>query len=505
MKKNLILAVLFFAFYAISIAQSEKYVTKIATENGYTYEYVTNDPLKTRIYTLPNGLKAYLSVYKDEPKIQTYIAVRAGSKDDPAQNTGLAHYLEHIMFKGTATFGTKDWETESPLLDSIEHMYNHYATLKDTAERRLYYQQIDAVSYEASKYSIANEYDKMVGMIGATGTNAYTADDRTVYVNTIPSNSLEKWLKIEGNRFQKIVCRLFHTELEAVYEEKNRGLDSDMRQAYEVLLANLFKKHSYGTQTSIGTIEHLKNPSITAIKQFFDEQYIPNNVAICLSGDFDPNQAIKMIDTYFGGWEKKDLTEIEIPVEEDITEPREGVVIGPDAETVLMAYRLPGHNTREELLASMMDMILSNSSAGLIDLNIKQKQLMVRATCYPSFMNDYGMHVFYGQPRKSQTLEEARDLFLAQIEKVKKGEFDDWLLEAVINDMEISEIKAQENNKSRAHSLVYAFTQHANYADFISTIEKLRKITNLQTATKIQKQQYNLPHYKLIKQSIIIC
>lgn len=230
MKTNLLIA-LSVIFSLTSFAQSEKYTTKTATEDGYTYEYVVGDPLKTRIYTLKNGLKAYLSVYKDAPKIQTYIAVRAGAKDDPSQNTGLAHYLEHIMFKGTSQFGTKDWETEAPLLDSIEAMFNHYSTLTDTVKRRAYYALIDSVSYEASKYAIANEYDKLVGNLGATGTNAYTTADRTVYVNNIPSNSLEKWLKIEANRFSEIVCRLFHTELEAVYEEKNRGLDSDIENS----------------------------------------------------------------------------------------------------------------------------------------------------------------------------------------------------------------------------------------------------------------------------------
>lgn len=475
MRKSLFLIVALATFF--TAFADGKYTTHTETEDGYTYEYVTNDPLKTRIYTLPNGLKAYLTVYKEEPKIQTYIAVRAGSKDDPAENTGLAHYLEHMMFKGNSQFGTKDWAAESPMLDTIEAMYNHYATLKDTAERKAYYAKIDSVSYEASKLSIANEYDKLVSHVGATGTNAYTSDDRTVYINEIPANGLEKWLRIEGTRFREITCRLFHTELEAVYEEKNRTLDSDSRQVWEKLTAMIYQKHSYGTQTSIGTIEHLKNPSITAIKKFFEEQYIPNNTAICLSGDLDFTETIQLIDKYFGTWEKKDLTEIEIPVEEDITSPLEETVYGPEEESLMFAFRLPGKNTREEKVATMMDMVLSNRAAGLIDLNVNKKQLLVGGGCGPVINNDYGMHIFYGQAKPGQSLEEVRDILLGQIELVKKGEFEDWLLEAVINDFEVEEIKKQESNRARAHSLVYAYTAHTNYEDHVSRIDDLRKIT----------------------------
>src|SRR5690606_34023475 len=136
--------------------QEAQYALKKAESNGYAYEYATSDPLKTRIYTLKNGLKVYLSQYKDEPRLQTQIAVKAGGKNDPADNTGLAHYLEHIMFKGTADFGTLDWQKENPLLDSIEYMFSAYGKLSDQEQRNEMYKQIDKVSFEASKYAIPN-------------------------------------------------------------------------------------------------------------------------------------------------------------------------------------------------------------------------------------------------------------------------------------------------------------------------------------------------------------
>src|SRR6188508_3102252 len=150
MNKILQLAAIVTLFIFVSCQNQGKYELKTQEQNGYTYEYVTNDPLKVRIYTLKNGLKVYLSQYKAEPRIQTQIAVKAGGKNDPATNTGLAHYLEHIMFKGTADFGTMDWKKESIYMDSIEHMFTKYGTLKDSVERAKYYKQIDAVSNEAS-------------------------------------------------------------------------------------------------------------------------------------------------------------------------------------------------------------------------------------------------------------------------------------------------------------------------------------------------------------------
>ena len=186
------------------------------TQSKYSYETVPNDPLQARIYTLDNGLKVYMTVNKDEPRIQTYIAVRVGGKNDPAETTGLAHYYEHLMFKGTNHFGTMNYEIEKPLLDQIEQTFEIYRKTTDEAERKAIYHTIDSLSYEASKYAIPNEYDKLMAAIGANGTNAYTSFDVTCYTEDIPSNEVENWAKIQADRFKNCLFRCFHTELETV-------------------------------------------------------------------------------------------------------------------------------------------------------------------------------------------------------------------------------------------------------------------------------------------------
>ena len=466
------------------------------------YEAIKNDPLDARIYTLDNGLKVYLTSYDDAPRIQTNIAVRAGSKHDPNDATGLAHYLEHMLFKGTDIYGTLDYDLEKPLLDRIEVLYEEYRTIDmdDVKNRDRVWKQIDSISGEAAKYAIANEYDKMVTGLGAKGTNAYTSNEKTVYINDIPSNQLEKWLKLEAERFRYPVFRLFHTELETVYEEKNRGLDNDGRKMFEALLDGLFPVHEYGQQTTIGTIEHLKNPSLTEIRKYFNKYYVPNNMAICLSGDLDFDKTIRMIDKYWGGFERKEDPIFNAAQEEPIDEPIIKEVYGPEAERLYIGFRFDGANTEESIMLTMVDMILSNSAAGLIDLNLNQAQKIIGGGCFPYVLEDYSMHGFYGSPKKGQKLEEVKDLLLAQIDEVKAGNFPDWLTDAIISDLKLQQIKKLESNSGRANEFVSAFTLGVSWDDYQNTMAELEKVSKediIDFANRKYKDNYVIVYKRL--------
>lgn len=460
------------------------------TDGEYTYYTVDGDPMKTRVYKLNNGLSVYLTVYKNEPRIQTYIPVKAGSKNDPADATGLAHYLEHMVFKGTDQYGTKDFSKEKPLIEEIFNLYDKYGKTTNEKKRKEIYRQIDSVSGLAAKFAIANEYDKMLSIIGAKGTNAYTWVEQTVYTNDIPSNQLENWIKIEAERFRSPVFRLFHTELEAVYEEKNISLDDDGDKAWDALFLGLFPTHQYGTQTTIGTIEHLKNPSLRKMMDYFKTYYVPNNMAIVLSGDLDPEATIRLIDKYWGSKPSKDVPVYSPPVEKPITKPIIKEVVGPDAEYLYMGYRFPGANTRENDIVTMIDMILANSAAGLLDLNLNQSQKVLGSSSFVMTMKDYSAHLLSGNARNGQTLEEVKNLLLGEIEKVKKGEFPDWLPQAIISDLKLSEIKGQESNRSRADYLVNTFIKDIPLKDQVSRLERLSKITK-QEIIDFAKNNYN--------------
>ncbi|NTV25618.1 MAG: insulinase family protein [Chlorobiaceae bacterium] len=443
----------------------------------YPYTTVQGDSLHTRIYRLKNGLTVFMSPYHDEPRIYTSIAVRAGSKNDPAETTGLAHYLEHMLFKGTDSIGSLDYEKEHVELEKIIELYEKYRTTTDPERRAAIYRDIDSISNVAAQYTVPNEYDKLLNSIGARGTNAYTWVEQTVYINDIPSNELDRWLTIEAERFRNPVMRLFHTELETVYEEKNMTMDSDSRKLWEELYSGLFRKHTYGTQTTIGKAEHLKKPSIRNVMNYYREYYVPNNMAICISGDFNPDEAIAMIDRKFSALPAKEVPEFHPPVEEPITKPVVKTVTGPEAEELVIGFRFGGVNSADADILTIVDKILFNQTAGLIDLNLNQQQKVLDAGSMPVMMKDYSTHILSAKPREGQSLDDVRKLLLDQLEQLKEGKFPDWLIAAVINDLKLEELKLYESNRGRAEAYVDAFIWGMDWNSHVHRFERLEKIT----------------------------
>ena len=457
-------------------------LVSLASCHKYKYETVKGDPLKTKIYTLDNGLKVYMSVNKETPRLQTYIAVKVGSKNDPHETTGLSHYLEHLMFKGSENFGTSDYEAEKPLLDSIRALFEVYRTKTDPAERIALYHKIDSISYEASKIAIPNEYDKLMSIIGASGTNAFTSNDMTVYTEDIPSNEIDNWAKIEADRFRHPVIRGFHTELEAVYEEKNMSLTEDQEKAMEAIDSVLFTKHPYGLQTTLGTQEHLKNPSIINIENHRNNFYVPNNIAICVSGDFDPDTFVATIEKYFGDWEPNpDIKTLQYEEEAPITAPVEKNVFGLDAEFVMVGWRTPGEKDflRSEV-GDLVSSILSNGKAGIADLDLIQAQKVNSFFGFNYTRPDYGEFLLFGYPRAGQTLEEVRELMLEEIAKLRAGDFDDELIQATINNYKLSKMRQLERNGNRAMAFVNSFINEHNWKDDALQMKRLEKVTKQQ-------------------------
>ena len=450
----------------------------VVSSCGHKYETVKGDPLKTKIYTLDNGLKVYMSVNKEEPRIQTYIAVRSGGRNDPSDNTGLAHYLEHLMFKGTELLGTTDYAAEKLILDQIEDLYEVYRTKTDPVERKAIYHVIDSLSYEASKISIPNEYDKSMAVIGANGTNAFTSNDVTCYTEDIPSNQVENWAKVQSDRFKNMVIRGFHTELEAVYEEYNMYLNDDQENAMMAIDSVLFAHHPYGTQTVLGTSEHLKNPSIKAIKKQKATYYVPNNCAICVSGDFDPDEFVRIVEKYFGDWQPNpDLPVFSCEPEDPITAPVEKEVLGTEAEFVMLAWRYPGEEVIESEVANIAEAVLNNGMAGIMDLDLVQQQKVLAAQAMAYTRTDYSEFMLAGYPKQGQTLEEVRDLLLGSVAKLRSGDFDEGLVSATVSNFKLSQMRQMENNRSRAMSFVNSFVAGHDWKDDGKQLDRCGKLT----------------------------
>jgi predicted Zn-dependent peptidase len=453
----------------LSSCHRDKPIASVGSQDNYF-------PVKE--YKLKNGLTVFISVNKNAPRIQTAITVKAGSKYDPPQTTGLAHYLEHMLFKGTKDFGTIDYAKEKPYLDELSDLFEKRRMETDPAKKKAIYKLIDSVSYEASKYAIPNEYDKMVASIGAKGTNAFTDRDLTCYINDIPSNGLEKWLAIEGNRFQDLELRIFHTELEAVYEEFNRNTAEDGEWSSQAVDSLLMPNHPYGSQTTIGLSEHLKNPSMVNIHKYFDKYYVPSNCAIVLSGDLDPDKTMALIEKYFGSWKDKPVAPFVMNPPVPITAPMYTEKRGQQPEHVILGFRFPGANSQDYLYVKLIDAILANGKgSGLLDLNLKLKQRVLEAQSQYSDNKDYTVHKLYGEPKQGQKLEEVKDLLLQQVDSVKQGRFADWLLPAIIDNMKLDMMKQAETNQGRVFDVVFAFVKDIPLEKKKNEINELSKIT----------------------------
>ncbi len=435
-----------------------------------------NDEMAVTIHRLPNGLTVYLSRNPDLPRISAHIAVRAGSKNDPADATGQAHYLEHMLFKGTTRLGSLDYKSEAPHLARIKELYEKRAKA-DPAGRAKLDKEIDSENLAAAATAVPNELGRFYREIGADGLNAYTTDEHTVYIVDIPSNRLEQWAAMEAERFAHPVFRLFPGELEAVYEEKNRSMDNAERIIGEEVEKALFKDHPYGTQTTLGTVEHLKNPSLTKMEEFYGRWYVPNNMAIALAGNFDPDRALAVLAETFGAWTPRPLPPAQSwPLPKPKGEERHEVKYEAE-EKVMVAWPTVAASHPDADALTVMDMILDNSAAGLMNLRLNQAQKVKASGSYPQLRNDAGAWYMWAATKKGQTPEEALKLLLDTAEAVKKGEFDAADIASVITAFEIGHKRGLESNEARVQTMIGNFASLQPWERTVGWLDRLRAVT----------------------------
>jgi len=435
------------------------------------------DPMAAQIYRLDNGLTVYLTENHETPRFEAQIAVRAGSKHDPAESTGLAHYLEHMLFKGTTHLCTLDYEKEKPHLDRITELYEKHFHEADPEKRNAIYAEINKESQLAAQYEIPNEMDKLYKAMGEQGLNAHTWHEETVYQVNLPRNRLEQWAIIESERFQHPVFRLFQPELEIVYEEKNQTLDNKGAVIQFAVNKLLFKNHPYGQQTTIGEVEHLKNPSLKNMYAFYEKNYVPGNMAIVISGDINPRQTIRLIDRFFSAWPAKPVPSTRTWDEKPLQGAERVTVKYKGEEYALLAFRLPGRNDPDAEVLRLIDMILSNASAGLIDLNLNQQQKVRNAGSTPELDNDFGAEYLFGIPKKDQPLKEVEELLLQQIDLIKKGEFEDWIIPAIVTDFKKQRKASLESDYSRVSQMRDSFLAFQDWDYTIGEIGRIEKLT----------------------------
>jgi predicted Zn-dependent peptidase len=435
------------------------------------------NPLEVKTYTLSNGLTVYLNEDHSKPEIYGAVVVRAGSRNDPETNTGLAHYFEHIMFKGTDRIGTTNWEAEKVYLDSISLMYDKLAQTTLEEERNNILLKINQLSLKAAEYAIPNETDVLLRDIGGANLNAGTGFDMTMYYNTFPSFQLEKWMNIYAERFRNPVFRLFQSELEVVYEEKNLYSDVPVQSMLEDFLKTHYKDHPY-SRPIIGLTEHLKNPQISSMMEFFNTWYVANNMALILVGDFNSDEIIPMIEAKFGQWRSGEIPELP----EHEIEPYQGrefrqVRMSP-VRIGLMGFRgVPSTDTESPVFEIAGRLLANGSETGIFDQMVRDNKILaIQPIPLQSF--DHGSYILLFVPKiVGQSFRKAEELVEEGLTKLRNGDFSDELFQAVKLDLAKENQRRLETAENRAMLMMDAFISGKSWEDVMAETEEIEKIT----------------------------
>lgn len=428
-----------------------------------------NAPLRVKAATLPNGFQVYLVEDHSLPSIFGAVAVKAGGKYDPADATGMGHYLEHMLFKGTQDMGTTDFARERVFLDRIDSLYERLGQTTDEAARKAIQAQINAQAVEAAAFAIPNEFDRLMSGIGGEGLNAFTTEEMIVYHNFFPPNQVEKWLDISAHRFQNPVFRLFQSELETVYEEKNRAMDDFGYALITAFNKQVFKQHPYGQQSVLGETEHLKNPSLVKMHQYYDTYYVANNMALVLSGDFDAEAVLPMVAAKFGA-----LKPGTVPAYPQYPEaPFQGreYVKGryTPVKAGLAAFRTVPLGHPDAPALEVLNYLLSNDNeTGYLDQLLLDQQLLLAQAMSMSYL-DHGAQLFIIVPKLvGQSVANAEEKVLNTLRRLRLGDFDDAQLAAAKASLRRTFMEEMENNRTRALAVVEAFIQGRSWSDIIA-------------------------------------
>lgn len=448
-------------------------------------------------YKLDNGLTVMLWEDHDAPDVTGYVVVRAGAVDEPAEYTGLAHYLEHMLFKGTQRIGALDWENEKPIYDSIIALYDQYSDEKDPKIREQLATQINECSMRQAKISSLEDFFVLLDLIGAEGVNAYTSFDLTAYHNSFPAAEMYRWLTIFSDRLINPVFRTFQAELENVFEEYNMYANDPSSQAEKQLLADIYKGSPYERDV-IGLPEHLKNPRLSKLIEFYNTWYVPNNMALIIVGDFDTEKTIPMIEETFSRLEPKELpTRPTYPEVSFEGNPSKHYNLGYNPELFLTYNGVKEGDPDQEAL-NFVCMLLQNGQIGLLD-KIETKGDVSQVAVFCDARRNSGRIIIEAVPyydANQQMFEsdaQTKAIIMREIDKIKKGDISDELI-ANVKRLYAQAYKVMEESPSHKISvLVDAFTYGKPTDDIFTESERIQNLTK-EEIVRVAKKYFDAPY-----------
>ncbi|MDH6304553.1 putative Zn-dependent peptidase [Parabacteroides sp. PF5-5] len=436
-----------------------------------------SESLQVREYTLSNGMTVWLNEDHSQPKIFGAVVVKAGAKDTP--NTGIAHYFEHIMFKGTDKIGTIDYQSEKVLLDSIATRYDELALTTDPKERTRIQQEINEFSIQAAEYVIPNEFNRLISRYGGTRLNAGTSYDYTVYLNTFSPQYIAQWAELNSERLINPVFRMFQSELETVYEEKNMYRDAIGRDAMEKFMERFFQPHPYAYPI-IGSTEHLKNPQLSEMKQFFDKYYVASNMGLILSGDFDTETTLPILEAAFSRIKKGEAPKRE-KVEIPSFEGEEKYTIRfpmPLVKIAGFAFRgVPANHPDQVALNIAIGLLNNSNGTGYLDKLMVDRKLMAAMTLNESF-NDAGVLGVIAVPKLVfQTMGSAKEMIWNEINRIKTGDFSEEIFSSLKLEQKRKYVSLLEEINSRSEVMMTLFSQGKSWTEYLKEIEHIDSLT----------------------------
>lgn len=433
--------------------------------------------LDVKEYKLENGLTVWLNEDHSQPKVFGAIVVKAGAKDCP--DTGIAHYFEHMMFKGTDKIGTLNYVAEKMLLDSITIKYDELAATDDEVVRAGIQKEINELSIRSSEYVIPNEFNRLISKYGGSGLNAGTSYDATVYFNTFSPQYMAQWAEINSERLLNPVFRLFQSELETVYEEKNMYGDFLGGPVMDRLLSRYFSPHPYAYPI-IGSTKNLKNPRLTEMQKFFEAYYVASNMALILSGDFDTESVLPILQKTFSR-----IRSGEAPKNEIVPLPpfkgKERMKIKfpvPLVKAMGMAFRgVPANHEDQIALTVAVNMLNNANGTGFLDKLMVDRKIMASMALNES-MNEAGILAVAIIPKLVfQTYGGAEKLVWKEINRVKKGDFSDEIFNSLKQEQRRQYASNLENIDSRARIMMSLYSQGKSWDDYLAEVSKIEAMT----------------------------
>lgn len=443
--------------------------------------------LKVKEYRLENGLTVWLNEDHSQPKVFGAVVVKAGAKDCP--DTGIAHYFEHMMFKGTDRIGTLDYESEKVLLDSIAMKYDELAMTEDTVARARLQKEINELSIRSSEYVIPNEFNRLINRFGGSGLNAATSYDATIYFNTFSPQYMVQWAEINSERLINPVFRLFQSELETVYEEKNMYGDFIGGQVMDTLMARYFGPHPYAYPI-IGSTKNLKNPRLTEMHKFFEDYYVASNMALILSGDFDAQQVMPILEKAFSR-----IRSGNAPKQEKVMLPpfngRETMKVKfpiPFIKVMGLGFRGVSANHEDQVALNIAVNLLNNSNGtGYLDKLMVEHKLM-GALAINESMNEAGILAVAIMPKLLiQSYSSAEKMVWDEINRVKNGDFSDEMFNSLKLEQKRQYASSLENIDSRATIMMNLFSQGKSWNDYLNEVARIESITKEDVVRVAQK------------------